>query len=122
MTETQRTPTPAVRRGERAYNLAVLAMKCLLIGFCVYQARLAVDALAGTETNVHVAMEWIAKISIPPYLFGGAAILYGLRERGQKREKTRILGQRIKELEMSIDKNRTSSGLLSDGRTNPSDE
>lgn len=61
------------------------------------------------------ADQWIA------YIFGGASIAYGLRERKLRQKYMNENTERERRLEEKIDPERSSSGLPETGETGPTD-
>jgi hypothetical protein len=61
------------------------------------------------------ADRWIA------YAVGGVGTAFGLNERRLKRRDIKRLSRRTNDLESRLDRNRTSSELLPDGRTREDD-
>lgn len=107
-----------------AYKVASLLVKAALLGWLILQGRYAIEALAGEDTSVDVLVNWLSgdgtTITVSLSL-GAICVVYGLRERHEKRRKTEKLAERIRQLETRLDAGRSSSGLAPDGRTNPVD-
>lgn len=86
---------------------------------------LIVRALAGrlTYSEIEILVGTLGEASgpVPAWGVAIAAIVYGYLQRREKLRKTENLQGRITELETRIDPNRSSSGLLKDGTTNPED-
>ncbi len=127
MTETsEEVSIPAsARESDQIYKIVALVIKCVLIGYGVHELRVAIEALAGYSTSLKVAMNLEVNrnlVDAAAIVFGGGGIAYGLRERKLKRDKTQSMASRITQLELGYDPKRSSSGLLPDGRTNPSDK
>jgi len=54
-------------------------------------------------------------------VFGGGGVWYGYKEKNLRKETVERLQKRVKELELLIDKNRSSSELTPLGNSNPED-
>jgi hypothetical protein len=92
------------------------------IAYCLY---LSVNSLSGKETISNIAVKVFGNLSINQwlaYVFAGGGCVWGISERSFRRKKTAELGNRVKELETIIDKNRSSSNLPQTGQTHPEDE
>lgn len=94
------------------------------IAFLAIMAEQGVAALSGKSTDVLVAASLSLfselKFTVAVTLAAGSTG-WALLERYFRRKKTEELATRIRTLELRLDPHRTSSNLLSDGRTNPSD-
>jgi hypothetical protein len=102
----------------------IAPMGCIAyLGWCLVQIS---RSLAGqiTVAEIQVLVEAFGKFSgpLPAWLFGGAGVLYGYFQRREKLRKTTYFQDRIRELETRVDPTRSSSGLQTDGSTNPEDE
>lgn len=87
------------------------------------------EAFAGKPTLVNFGVSLIADLKANTVfshlvmgIFGLGGAGYGLRERRQKRNEIKRLGNRVVEVEKQLDRNRSSSGLTIDGRSRPEDE
>jgi cation transport ATPase len=79
-------------------------------------------AMAGSTTNINIITSFFADIKFAATAtLAGFVGLWGYLERRNRQKTVERLHARIKQLEQKIDPNRTSSGLTSDGRTNPRD-
>lgn len=74
------------------------------------------------ENSVFVGVSLGLVLAVLGVIFGGLGFLYGKAQLRFRKQKTAQLCSRITALEEMIDRNRTSSGLLIDGSTNPRDE
>lgn len=112
-------------RIEQLYATVRLCIKWLGIVVVAWQIRCAIGALAGQNTSVMVNavlsllgnIQFTAAISL-----AGAATVWAICERALRHRKVEKMQGRIRELETQIDPKRTSSGLLTTGKTNPSDK
>ena len=77
-----------------------------------------------TGVDVSIILQWAAgQPSIyGPWLIALMALFYARRERLLRLQKTDYFTSRISNLESQIDPNRTTSGLLNTGETNPEHE
>ncbi len=86
---------------------------------------LAIKALAGQQTSVSVsaALSVLADARIALFAsLTGVSALWAVVERRLRLRKTEYLQNRIIALEKQLDARRTSSGLTSQGKTNPRDK
>jgi hypothetical protein len=100
------------------------AMACLLIGYCVNRASTGVEAFAGRRSLADLKFGLFANVTVVftiSITLSGLSIGLYLRERGNHRRTRERLAARIKELEIKIDPNRTSSKLTSEGLTRRDD-
>lgn len=87
----------------------------------------SIEAIAGQATSLSIIISLILnaffelKFAFAVTLAGGCAV-WAIAERMLRHRKVANLSGRIKELEQSIDPNRTSSGLTKHGKTNPRDK
>jgi len=106
-----------------------LVYAALVLGIA-YFGYLSVGELAGARTSLSLALYGMDSpfINFSVYFMGpggcgiGAAfyLLYK-REKRKRSETVRRLSDHARALEQKIDPNRSSSGLMPDGSTNPSD-
>jgi len=100
---------------------------CVLFGYCFRQAATALQTFAGHRSLADLKfafglfsnVTWAFSINIT---LSGLSIGLYLRERGNHRRTRERLTARIKELEIKIDPNRTSSHLTSEGLTRRDDQ
>ncbi len=117
-----------VRLIDRGFAALCLLIKCGTLVAIAYCAVQAIEALAGekTDATISIALTFLTKTT------GGSAaamgigtgilgVAYGLIERRLRYQKVEHLQGRVKELEVFLDPNRSSSGLTIQGRTNPRD-
>jgi hypothetical protein len=89
-----------------------------------YYLNSAVRALAGQHTYADIGVKFLAQLSISEsasYIAGAGGVLYGIRERKLRRDKTDYLAERNRELEKKLDPGRTSSRLTRRGTTRKED-
>jgi hypothetical protein len=117
------TRTLAIDQGFRTLRTLIWA---LTVAFIFYTASRSVEALAGHDTKLSVALSVIFDALVDlKFVFAislaGAGVAWGVIERAVRLRKVDYMQGRIKELEERIDPNRTSSGLTTRGTTNPRD-
>jgi hypothetical protein len=103
------------------------AMGCILFGYCFQRAATALQAFAGHRSfadlklgfGLYASVTFVFTVSIT---LSGLSIGLYLRERGNHRRTRERLTARVKELEIKIDPNRTSSNLTSEGLTRRDDQ
>ncbi len=90
------------------------------IAFFIY---LSIDSLAGKSTEVTGIVSVIASLDrIAPWFVAVCALIWGVGEREVRKRTVRNMSEQKKMLERRLDPGVTSSGLMSTGDTNPSDE
>lgn len=112
---------------DRVFSLASLSVRAALVAFVAWRAELAVEHLAGKNTEVWALI--LAYIASPgPGLVQtasvGLALLCGIWAVLERRLRYRQIGRfedRIRLFEQGRDPRRTSAGLTPDGRTHPRD-
>jgi len=115
-------------RRQRRHEGAVAVLNNLirwggLVGLAYFAYR-SVEVLAGGTTVADIGLKFLADVKISQLLSYTVAVgggVYGWRQRKLRRDTVERLQGRIKELEKSIDPQRTSSGLTTRGATNPED-
>lgn len=89
----------------------------------VYFSPALIVPLAGKDTLVALNVAILGDIKFVVSIgLTGAAGVWAIVERSLRHRKVEYLQSRIKELETTIDKNRTSSKLTTKGKTNPRDK
>ena len=81
--------------------------------------------LSGKTTAADIGLNLGGSLTITEtvgYGLGLAGMLYGVRERKLRRDKTEYLQERIQKLEKQVDPNRSTSRLTKRGTTNPMDQ
>jgi hypothetical protein len=109
----------------KGYELARDVVKGFVYLGCAYFGYLAIVALAGQQTDARFALSYFTSGDNDyglPWLVALVVIVLAFGERKLRLRKTRYLQGRIRELEQRVDPNRTSSGLLEDGSSNPKDD
>ncbi len=104
------------------YSTARTAIRT--IGWCVaaFFFWKILESVAGRDTTFSAEISLLADVKFALALTGaGLAGLWGFLERRQRHRVTSQMQGRIKELETMLDPERSSSGLTTEGKTNPSD-
>lgn len=112
-------------KSQRFYdNWAVIgsrAVKWGAIAFIAWQARLAIEALAGRTTVASLAAALVkpdgGKDEIIPWGLAAMFGLYGLRQRAIRRKLTKRLAGDRQAKEKALDPKRSSSNLTASGET-----
>jgi hypothetical protein len=105
----------------RTYRTAIRTIGWIAAAFIFLKV---VHELAGrtTEVSVSTIVSILADIKFAVAItFAGGATIWALVERALRHRKVETMQGRIRQLEQTIDPNRTSSGLTPQGRTNPGD-
>lgn len=105
-------------------DLARIAFQSVALMVCFFFASESIKALAGNDTTANFAFSYFTSSESTygiPWLAAVAGFIYGYGERRLRQRKTRHFQGRITKLESIIDKNRSSSGLATDGQTHPED-
>lgn len=90
---------------------------CWLLKDCIIAlAGRKTDVIVGLFVNILADFRFVICFSI-----AGAAAIWAFIERRLRHKATNRMEGRIKELELKFDKNRTSSNLTKEGKTNPMD-
>lgn len=125
-TKPQVSEKELVRRHER-FALGVLATERLFtrLGYTVgivlavyFTFAAPIKYSAGQATSISYLVEFLSSIRVSlwlPTCVAAAALEWGRRERSLRMRERREKDQRIKELEMKLDPNRSSSRLSVDG-------
>jgi hypothetical protein len=111
----------AIVIGSIANNLIRYGTFCFLF-YCAY---LMIDTLAGQSTTADILVRVLSDFRINnalSYALAGGFGVWGWRERRLRQKSVKTMHARIKELELAIDPQRTSSNLTTIGETNPEDE
>jgi hypothetical protein len=86
---------------------------------------LAIDSFAGKTTIANIAMKYLAGKESNfglPWILASVLCIWAILERYLRIRKTESLQGYIKKLEKKLDPDRTTSGLLPTGETNPKDK
>ena len=86
-----------------------------------YFTYLAIDALAGRDTNVWASLSFMKSSRGLPWALVLSFFLWAMSERKLRQKNIKSMEGHIRDLETALDAKRTSSGLLSTGQTNPKD-
>jgi hypothetical protein len=103
-------------------RIAIASIKAIVIlgvAICFYRAT---SVLAGKYTFAQIGMSFLGDLKLTDgaaLLVSGGSIGWGAIERKLKKDNIERLTARIKQLELQIDPNRTSSKLTKRGDTPP---
>lgn len=92
---------------------------------CFYLGGAAIASLAGKKTEATFLVSYLTSSESSyglPWILAGVFGLFAFAQYKLRKRKTEYFQGRIKELELKIDRNRSSSGLTSQGDTNPRDK
>lgn len=108
------------------YSIARLAMRLGVIAYGIFEARRAIEALAGQTTVADIVLGFFSDLGsggsiVAAWTFGAFGVAYGYRQRTLHRRAIMHFQGRVKTLEAQLDANRSSSGLQIDGTTRPED-
>jgi len=108
---------------EQRYKLWRTLVRWAAVICCTYFLKDALFELAGKETALALSLAFLGdfKFAATLTLAGGAAA-WAIVERMLRNRKTEYMSDRIKKLEIIIDRDRSSSGLTKQGKTNPRDK
>ncbi len=109
---------------DRCFTYLTFATGSAVLVLIAYWIQLVLMSYAGQTTEANMAFRFVADFRLDSafsYLVGLGGGLYGLQQRNQRRRLTSRLSAPRAALEQKIDPDRTTSGLLSDGTTNPED-
>jgi len=109
---------------EQLGGITKALIKYVSVVVIFYYLNSAVRALAGQHTYADIGVKFLAQLSISEsasYIAGAGGVLYGIRERKLRRDKTDYLAERNRELEKKLDPGRTSSRLTRRGTTRKED-
>ena len=107
------------------FDLVKELIKYACYGWIAWMALLAFQSMAGKKTEANFLFSAIFSSGNDynlPWVIAIFSSLYALAQRKLRLRVTFSLQSRIKELELRIDPQRTSSGLLPTGETNPVDK
>ena len=93
-----------------------------VIAVCAWQS---IESLAGKTTILEAVFEYTVgnKATVfLPWLVAIVMLVWASIERAFRRRKTAHMQKHVRDLETRLDRDRTGSGLLPDGRTNPKDD
>lgn len=92
---------------------------------CFYFSYLAIDALAGKTTITNMVISYFSAKESDfglPWVVAVLTSFWAILERRERKRKTESMHKHNRELEFRINPDRTSSGLLPTGDTNPKDK
>jgi len=108
----------------KVFDLARQIVNGVIYVSLAYISYLAIEALAGKTTIANIVLKYLTAEESDygvPWILAGACTIWAILERRLRKRKTEALQGRIRELETRLDSNRTTSGLLPTGETNPED-
>ena len=100
-------------------------MKWGFFAFLIYQIRLSVDSIAGKTTITSIIMSLGTRVSVTVGLSWAVTALFAIWvffERRLRKDTTERLSLRVQDLELSLDRRRSSSRLTPRGDTRPEDQ
>lgn len=95
-------------------RLAQTTVKALAVFGCFYWVYRSIEDLSGQQTDANVVVRFILGLGFSrgvAYVFGGAGMIYGLRQKALRDRTVKRLGSRVRELEARVDPNRSTSHL-----------
>jgi hypothetical protein len=115
------------RRIDEQYLTARTAIRCLAWGSAAYFGFSAIGQFAGRSTDLDLALSLVisalAEIKfLMAIALAGAACTWAVVERALRHRTVKRLQGRIRELETTIDPERSTSRLTPEGKTNPADK
>jgi hypothetical protein len=112
----------ALLRVDRFYRTARTLIRAGGGCFAVWCLYLSIDSIAGKTTafSVGLSLLWDIRLVLA-FSIAGSAVLWATAERWLRHRKVEFMQGRIRELELTIDSKRSTSGLTTKGRTNPRD-
>lgn len=106
------------------YKTTRTLARCGFGAVCIWMAKDSLVALAGRDTtviaNIFVSVIGDFRLELAVVLTGFAG-LWAIVERVVRQQTVKRLHRRIRELESTLDPNRTTSHLTKKGQTNPRD-
>jgi hypothetical protein len=126
---------PPKKLDERSYRLRVKVVDLIgaainnsikygsILGIAYFLQR-SIVALAGRTTLADIGISFLGNLTFAQTtetILTGGSILWALKERRLRREKTEYFSDRVKKLETMIDSKRSSSHLTTQGTTRPED-
>jgi len=110
-------------RISQRYALGRTFFRMLAVVGVAYFAKDMIVSLAGQNTFVALKLAFLADFKVAlSVVMTGVATFWAFLERWLRHRKVEYLQGRIKELESSIDPNRTTSGSTPAGKTHPKDK
>ena len=105
----------------QVFRIIYLLIRAAIWIALAYIGFLAVDTLAGRETTIWASLSLVKSSRGLPWVLVVSLLLWAVGERKLRQKNIKSMESHIKALETSRDPNRTSSGLLPTGQTNPKD-
>lgn len=110
---------------QNSFDIARRSLRYIFLLILAYICYLGLVELSGKTTLANIMFGYFSSKESDfgaPWILTLSFLGWALLERRERRRKTQMLDKRIKELELRIDPNRTSSELLPTGETNPKDD
>ena len=117
----------ALRGSRAAEGWVLIVTSAIRWGAIVLLARygyLSIEALAGQTTMADIGVGFFGKIEVSiavSWALAAGGVVYGLKQRKLRRDTVEKLHVRIKSLEISLDRKRSSSELTPRGDTKAED-
>lgn len=115
-----------IRLIDRVFQLGATLVKWAALVWIASYAAQAIGQLAGesTDATFSVVIEFVKRTGGGEFLWiliavGGVS--YGIIQKRLRRRAIEHFSSQVRELELALDPNRSSSELTIDGRTNPKD-
>lgn len=125
--ETENRVLRSANQATGSWGALTTLIKWAGVVWCFYFASVIAKAVAGKRTIVEANAGFTGSFAIHlltdflPFFIAAASLLYGLGERKLRQSTVQRLQSRIHELEIYVDKRRTSSHLTTKGDTRPED-
>lgn len=92
------------------------------VAYCMY---LTIVPSVGKQTVIRLVVDWIVRLGADQWIYYMVVFLFGIgyyHQRGLRRRTNKEQGDYIRQLEMKIDPQRTSSGLTETGELRKEDK
>jgi len=109
----------------KLFDLAQKLISSITYTALGYFTYLSIDSLAGKTTIANVVLSYFLSKDNDyglPWILAVIFFLWATFERKERLRKVEALHKHNRDLEKRIDPNRTNSGILPNGKTNPKDE
>lgn len=109
----------------KLFDLAQKLISSITYTTLGYFTYLSIDSLAGKTTIANVVLSYFLSKDNDyglPWILAVIFFLWATFERKERLRKVEALHKHNRDLEKRIDPNRTNSGILPNGKTNPKDE
>ena len=109
-----------VTRVDQRYKTLRTLIRAAVVCFGLYEFQNIIGEISGKTTDLAIAIFADFRLSVA-FTLAGCAAVWAIAERILRYRKTEYLAGRVRDLELQIDKNRSTSGLTPTGRTHPAD-